>query len=282
MPSAIVDDATIITQPWLTMTASGQPRVLLVDDEAAFLASAAKALQRRGIHVTTAQSGEQARSAFEASPFDVVVLDVAMPDADGHQLFYELKQRSTATQFIVLTGHGDAQRSFEMSFDGLFAYLTKPCEIDVLADLIYRAAGMEQPVVSSDRNQTPGYRVLLIDDEEAFLASMRKVLARRGFEVVTATSGEEGLELLKDHDVDVAIVDLKMPGLGGLEVLSRIKREKPAVEVILLTGHGDIASAIEGMPQGAFDYLLKPYEPDELALRIEVAGAHKRHTASSR
>jgi FixJ family two-component response regulator len=72
-----------------------------------------------------------------------------------------------------------------------------------------------------------------------------------------------------------------MPGLGGLEVLSRIKREKPAVEVILLTGHGDIASAIQGMPQGAFDYLLKPYEPDELALRIEVAAARKRESASS-
>jgi DNA-binding NtrC family response regulator len=263
------------------MSATSQPRVLLVDDEPTFLASAAKALQRRGIRVTTAESGEAARSAFEASAFDVVVLDVTMPDADGHQLFYELRQRSTATPFIVLTGHGDAQRSFEMSLDGLFAYVTKPCEVEVLAGLIYRAAGMEQPVIKSDRNRSPGYRVLLVDDEEAFLAAMRKVLARRGFDVLTATSGEEGLALLKAHDIDVAIVDLKMPGLGGLEVLSRIKREKPAVEVILLTGHGDIASAIQGMPQGAFDYLLKPYEPDELALRIEVAAARKRESAAS-
>jgi DNA-binding NtrC family response regulator len=269
-----------MTEP-ITKRTSDQPRALLVNDDPAFLASAAKALQRRGICITTAKSGEEARSVFEASAFDVVVLDLTMPDVDGYQLFHELRQRSTATQFVVLSGHEDAQRSFEMSHDRLFAYLTKPCEVEVLAALIYRAAGMEQPVTKSNRNRSLGYRVLLVDDEEAFLASMRKVLTRRGFDVLTATSGEEGLALLTAHDIDVAIVDLKMPGLGGMEVLSQIKREKPAVEVILLTGLGEPVPAIRGMLQEAFDYLLKPYEPDELALKIEVAAARKRQSVSS-
>ncbi len=262
------------------MRASREPRVLLVDDEPAFLVATAKVLERRGMHVTTAESGEEARSAFGSSAFDVVVLDVAMPDADGHQLFYEFRQRHTGAQFIILTGHGDAQRAFEMSLDGLFAYLTKPCELEALADLIFRAAAVEQPSAGGKRNRAANYRVLLIDDEEAFLSSMRKVLARRGFDVLTAGNGEAGLALLEAHDVDVAIVDLKMPGLNGLEVLKRIKAIKPSVEVILLTGHGDVASAIQGMPHGAFDYLLKPYDPDELTLRIEVAAVRKRHSAA--
>jgi DNA-binding NtrC family response regulator len=257
-----------------------QPRVLLVDDEPTFLAATSRVLERRGIAVTTAQSGEEARSAFETSDFDVVILDVAMPDADGHQIFYELKQRHAGAQFIILTGHGDPQRAFEMSLDGLFAYLTKPCEVEPLADLICRAAAGERPPPAAAEDRSTGCRVLLIDDEETFLASMRRVLTRRGLDVLTAPNGEAGLALLSAQDVDVAIVDLKMPGLNGLEVLARIKRIKPAVEVILLTGHGDVASAIQGMPLGAFDYLLKPYDPDELTLLIEVAAARKRHSSS--
>lgn len=118
--------------------------------------------------------------------------------------------------------------------------------------------------------------VLLVDDEEEFLASMVRVLTRRGFSVVTATGGEEALNAVREHAVDVAVLDVKMPGLNGIDVLGRMKRISPNVEVILLTGHASMDSATTGMELGAFDYLSKPHDPEELALKITAAAARKR------
>ena len=252
-------------------------KILLVDNEKDFVSSTEKLLSRRGFKVDVATSGEEARAACEANYFEVVVLDISMPDSDGHDLFYSLKQMYTHTQFIILTGHGNVERAFEMSTDGLFAYLTKPCDIDELAGIILAAAGKSMGM----QEQTALKKkiicsVLLIDDEKEYLVSMQKVLNRRGFNVLTAAGGQEGLLVLDTHDIDVVVVDLKMPGMDGLDVLSSIKKKFPKVEVILLTGHGAADSAVKGMSLGAFDYLLKPHNPDELALKISVASEKKK------
>jgi len=253
-----------------------QIHVLLVDDEKDFLNATEKALARRSIKVDLADSGEAARIAFDAQAYDVVILDVNMPDADGHELFYALKQLQPTTQFIILTGHGDFQRAFEMSLSGLFAYLGKPCDLEQLTSLIFRAAGVEPPVHLQEKSHQSPHCVLLIDDEVDYLHSMRKVLIRRGFQVLIAADGTAGLQTLMENDVDVAVVDLKMPGRDGLEILAQIKKDKPAVEVILLTGHGAMDSAVNGMSLGAFDYLIKPHDPAELAMKIDVAAIRKR------
>ena len=118
--------------------------------------------------------------------------------------------------------------------------------------------------------------LMLVDDEERFLETTAKVLARKGYETLTAASGSEALELLGSHQVDVVILDVKMPGMGGLQVLREIKFRHPLIEVIMLTGHGTIETAVEGMKTGAFDYLTKPCDIDELIAKAEEALARKR------
>jgi DNA-binding NtrC family response regulator len=246
--------------------------VLLVDDEADFLSATAKALTRRGFRVFTASGAEEARAVFRAQEIDVAVLDVNLPDGDGHQLFYELKRWRPEAQFLMLTGHGSLQRAFEMSREGVFDYLGKPMEMDVLAARIRDAAS-----VSAEAEVPPdAIRVLLIDDEADFLVSIKRVLTRRGLVVAIAGNGEEGLALLARQPVDVAIVDVKMPGIDGLEVLARIKKTFPRVEVLLLTGHATVDTAIAGMKDGAFDYLFKPHDPDDLVRKIQAAAEQKR------
>ncbi|BBD09072.1 response regulator [Desulfovibrio ferrophilus] len=119
-------------------------------------------------------------------------------------------------------------------------------------------------------------RVLLIDDEHAFVETLAKRLDKRGAKVLKSYSGQEGLDLLVSEDnIDVVILDVKMPGLDGVETLKRIKANHPLVEVIMLTGHGTVETAIDGMREGAFDYLLKPCEMDDLMQKIGEANAHK-------
>jgi DNA-binding NtrC family response regulator len=120
-------------------------------------------------------------------------------------------------------------------------------------------------------------KVLLVDDEEGFVAALEKRLSIRGLQVVTASSGEEGLALLdREPDVDVVLLDVKMPGMDGIATLEQIRRVHPLVEVIMLTGHGTVESAIEGMKHGAYDFLMKPCDVEELLSKVEEARAKRR------
>jgi len=119
-------------------------------------------------------------------------------------------------------------------------------------------------------------KVLLVDDEEAFVKVMTGRLTRRDFEVVSALSGQDALKMLDEQsDVEVVVLDLRMPGLDGLGTLREIKKKHPLVEVIILTGYGTIGSGIEGMKLGAFDYLTKPCDVDELTAKVKAAASRK-------
>jgi len=114
-------------------------------------------------------------------------------------------------------------------------------------------------------------KMMLVDDEERFLSTTQKLLSRKGYDVVTASSGAEALDILRTQDIHVVILDVKMPGMDGIETLKAIKRNYPLVEVIMLTGHGTIDSAVEGLKSGATDYLTKPSDVQDLIQKAEVA-----------
>ena len=118
--------------------------------------------------------------------------------------------------------------------------------------------------------------LLLVDDDQEFLASLVESLIDSGLNVLSASDGQEALEIMKQMKIDIAVVDVVMPGLGGIETLSEIKKAHPELEVIMLTGLADIKTTIDAMKQGAFDYLIKPVQLDELLTRI--LEAYKRRT----
>lgn len=113
-------------------------------------------------------------------------------------------------------------------------------------------------------------KVLMVDDEAQFRATTQKILNRKGFDTIIAGSGEEALGKLND-DPDVVILDIKMPGIDGHEALQEIKKRKPDLPVIMLTGHGALPSAKEALGKGAFDYLSKPCDIELLAARVKEA-----------
>ncbi len=116
-------------------------------------------------------------------------------------------------------------------------------------------------------------RVLLVDDETGFLDVLDKRLGRRGLRVTPVSSGTEAIQVLRGSDFDVAILDLKLEDMDGIEILQIFKKMVPDMPVIMLTGHGSEQAAKEGMQSGAFDYLLKPCELEELLDKIHMAVA---------
>ena len=127
--------------------------------------------------------------------------------------------------------------------------------------------------VKEARNMVEKIRVLMVDDEEQFRATTKKLLNRRGFETILAGSGEEALDKLKENP-HVVILDIRMPGMDGHQTLKEIKKQNPDLPVIMLTGHGAMPSAKEALIEGAFDYLSKPCDMDLLAVKIVDARHH--------
>jgi DNA-binding NtrC family response regulator len=122
--------------------------------------------------------------------------------------------------------------------------------------------------------KTPS-RILLVDDEKDFVEMLTLRLEEIGEKVLQAYSGLECLEKLENTEVDVVILDVKMPGMDGIETLQEIKKRYPLVEVIMLTGHGTLESAVQGMKLGAYDFLFKPADFDDLTEKLNNARKRK-------
>jgi len=116
----------------------------------------------------------------------------------------------------------------------------------------------------------------MVDDEDQFVDAVVERLRLRGFDANGVTSGHDAMELLHQRPYDVVLLDVKMPGLGGLEVIRKVKEKWPGLQVVLLTGHGSTQDAEEGMQLGAFEYVMKPVNIDDLISILRAASEQKQ------
>ncbi len=131
-------------------------------------------------------------------------------------------------------------------------------------------------MTANDHSLRERVRLLLVDDEEDFVNVLSNRLARRGIDVTKAFSGSQAIQVLRNSDFDVAVLDLKMEDMDGTEVLKIFKKMVPEMEVIMLTGHGSEKAAEEGIRIGAFDYLMKPCALEDLLAKIKEAVRKRR------
>lgn len=119
------------------------------------------------------------------------------------------------------------------------------------------------------------FRVLIVDDEVDFVETIVKRLKDRGLDVIGATSGREALDMMDGNEFDVAVLDVKMPGMDGIETLREMKKKSPLMEVIMLTGHGSVESGIQGLQLGAYNYVMKPVPLNDLLKQMTQAYERK-------
>ncbi len=131
----------------------------------------------------------------------------------------------------------------------------------------------------TSNDSTDPIRLLLVDDEVEFTSVMVKRLGRRNIRAMTARNGTEAIAFISGNEFDAAVLDLKMEGMDGLEVLKIFKEKSPEMPVIMLTGHGSHQAAEEGRACGAFDYLSKPYEIEDLTRIIRNAVSERKESA---
>lgn len=252
-------------------------RLLMVDDEREFLQAVEPGLTRRGFDVTFAENGPAALELLASRTFDVAVLDVKMPGIDGVDLFRKMKGSVPELPVILLTGHGNIQDAFETTREGVFEYLTKPCEVDELARVVRQAAETRIPTQGAPAKVNEEIRLLLVDDDVEFVRAVLPTLERRGIRVREAFNGLDALFLLEKEIFHVALVDVVMEGMDGLTLLNRLKEEDPWLEVIVLTGNPQVGDVRRGLMDGAFDYLIKP-QPVEALVDVIAAAWERRQS----
>jgi DNA-binding NtrC family response regulator len=223
-------------------------RVLLVDDEQDFTESLSERLQLRDVEADVAHDGEQALEVVQAGAPDVMVLDLRMPGIDGLEVLRQVKKSHPKVEVVILTGHGTDKDEEEALRLGASAYLRKPVDVDQLVKTL----------------QHERLKVLLVDDEQEFVDSLSERLELRNLETEVAKNGEEALAAVKADVPDVMVLDLRMPGIDGIEVLRRVRKSHPEVAVVVLTGHGTDKDEKEAIKLGASAYLKKPVDVDQL------------------
>jgi DNA-binding NtrC family response regulator len=253
---------------------TAKARILMVDDEDEFLEASSQALDRRGFEVHIARDGGSALMMVERQDFEAVILDVKMPGLDGIEVFHQIKKIHPDLPVIILTGHGSISQAFETSREGIADYLAKPIDINVLAGRVKQVIEQSRERLRAVDDYGSGaasldlIHLLIIDDETELTDSLKRIFERRNMEVYTAASGQKGLGILEEKPVDVVILDIKMPGMDGMEVLELIKRDYPNVQVIILTGHPSVETALKGVKLGASEYLTKPAEVEEFVSTV--------------
>lgn len=244
-------------------------KLLIVDDEKGFAEVLGKRMGRRGILVEIAYRGEDAVRMLREKEFDVAVLDLKLEGMDGIEVLKVFKMLDPDLPVLMLTGHG-CEKSVAESFRlGVADYLSKPVDFNLLLEKV-------RQVCSRKGESMTGIRILLVDDEINFSRVLARRLDKRGMSVQTALSGYEAMQMLKVQEVDVVLLDIKMPGRDGVQLLSEIKRLYPHIEVVMLTAHINPDLVISSLAMGAYDYLLKPADVDELVSKIGDAAERRK------
>lgn len=240
-------------------------RILLVDDNEAFLDSTKDVLENQGYEVVTAESGEEAVRVFDTHTFDVILMDIKMPGMNGVESFIEMKRLRSGVKVIMVTAYGVEEMIRQALAEGALAVLHKPLDMT----LFFRT-------IDEARKGGRGGLILIADDDVALCDNLVDVLGEAGYQAVAAYNGKEAVEMAEASTFDVCLLDMKLPFLNGLEVYRRIKPLQPNIVAIIITGYGqEMADLIQQtLDESAQTCLTKPLDTAQLlGLLKEISAA---------
>ena len=248
-------------------------RVLIVEDNPLNFKLVRDVLLHAGFDVVEARSGEEGIvRALEDRP-DMILMDLQLPGIDGTQAMRTIKRTPTGSSIpiVALTAFAmseDRERALRDGFDG---YLSKPISVRDLPRQIASSCPSGPPM-------TERVTILAVDDQPANLRLLEAVLSPQGYRVITASSGEQALELLHSSNIDLVLLDIMMPGIDGYEVCRRIRSEPSTafLPVVMITASGDYEKT-RAIKAGADDFISKPFHQGELLARVASLARIKRY-----
>jgi len=241
----------------------GIMKILIVDDDPIVLDSCRLILEAEGFDVSSVPSADKALETLENDDYDLLLIDVKMPEHDGMYLMQEIKIRWPEIPIVVMSGYPTPQTIADGVRMGAEKFIAKPFTPDELLEIIVEWL--------QRRKALKAKRALVIDDEQIVLDSVHKILKEDHYEVDVSLSSRQGLDWAIQKEYDIVLADVRMPEIGGMRVLRDIKRAKPSLPVVMITGYATVQSAVQAMKLGATDYLEKPFTPEQLLQAVASA-----------
>ena len=242
-------------------------RVLIIEDDVIARKQLAKVIEKEGYEVLTAEDGEIGLEVFHKKHPEIIVTDLKMPNIDGIEVMHRVKRTSPNTQIIIITAFGEVDTPILAIREGALDYLKKPLDLDQLS----LALGRAKEKISEHKKLSSYPSILFAEDDKNTRERLTRVLKQEKWNVFSASNGEEAINIFRKEKIDIVLLDLKMPIKGGLETLHEMRIISTDYETIILTGYGDETNAIQALRDGAFNFIRKPIELDELILVIEKA-----------
>ncbi|XYI02820.1 response regulator [Sorangium sp. So ce1128] len=259
-----------------------KPQVLIVDDSLTVRMDLRSLLRDAGFVVTACETKALAQKVLKSRTFSLVILDVLLPDGDGLDILREIRSSAELVQLpvILLSTEIEVQHRIQGLSMGADEYVGKPYDGGYLvlrATELVNQRSSERRAAEGTGPALIGKKILVVDDSPTYRASLAQILRQDGCDVIPAQSGEEALRLLAVEGVDCVIMDLLMPGIGGLEAARRIKQSGSLchIPVVILTGHDDAETRAEGARIGVEDFVLKAPELTMLRARLRGLFRHK-------
>jgi DNA-binding NtrC family response regulator len=232
---------------------SDELTILVVDDNEDLLDTFSMILKRRGFCVETADNGTSAVNKFREHNFDVILMDIVMPEMNGVEAFRKIRELDPEASVILMTAYSEEELIQIAKEEGARKVINKPIRIDQLIELIQEAAN-DQPI-------------LIVDDDADICQTLTKVLKSQGYQVLTAFSGEEAIQIAREKTCQIAFIDVKLPKIDGLETLLRLKDINPGILPIMMTGfRNEFKEALDKAREASvITCLYKPFDPAKAA-----------------
>lgn len=242
-------------------------KILIVDDEEGLRQTLGDILSEEGYEVNLAENGYQALEKIKVADakkenFHLVLLDICMPGIDGVETFKEIKKISPRTDVIMMTAFTVEQQVEEAMREGAFAVVYKPFDLNILLNHIEKAL---KDVV-----------ILLVDDRVEEIETIKDIFEHHGYKVSLAKDGREAIKRVEANGFNIALLDIKMPVINGVETLKKIKEIEPHLPVIMITGYALEELVEEALRHNAYTCLHKPFDFKQL---FKVINEVRRHEA---
>ncbi|HIC90970.1 MAG TPA: response regulator [Syntrophaceae bacterium] len=231
--------------------------VLVVDDDHGMCKTLCDILSVKGYGCEAAYSGEEAIQRVRQKDYHCILMDIKMPGINGVEAFQTIRKMTTNTVIILMTAYFTDPSVLEAKRQGILAVLPKPLNITSFLNFL---STLEK-----------GKAILIVDDDPHFCWTMGNILKEQDFKIQAALSSEEAVEKITKDGVDIVLLDMKLNGLTGLDVLKLMRKAEPNIQVILITGYyQEMAEAIkDALDIKAYTCLYKPLDMDKLFRTLE-------------
>ena len=235
------------------------PKILIVDDEVHIRELLRKALSREGFEVVSVPSAEQSLEIIFKEPFDLLLLDVRLAGESGLSVLKKVREFQRDVPIVIYSGALTSELEQEARLAGANEVLSKDMDILQLVAQIKRMAKVRERIFQGPIGQEKK-SLLIVDDEEGARRVLREFFKRKGFDIFEAESGEQALQLIRSKNVSVVLLDMRMPGMDGLETLKKILEINPRLGVVMATAEQDDEKIKRAIELGAYSYVLKPFD----------------------